>query len=91
MASSSEPTAPLPRAERSLVVANLGVLDSAVVERLERWATSSCVEHVLHRYDDGSVALYAGRTSTETVRQYQSRLRKLASNWQMPLEKLDRG
>ena len=32
--------------------AKLGVLEPAVVERLERWATASCVEFVLRQHAD---------------------------------------
>ena len=84
MASANEPTS-------CYFVANLGNLDSAVVERLEKWAVASCVEHALHRHEDDSVALYAAKTSAKTARQYQSLLRTLTSHWKMPFGKLDRG
>ena len=74
MASANEPTS-------CYFVANLGNLDSAVVERLEKWAVASWVEH----------ALYAAKTSAKTARQYQSLLRTLTSHWKMPFGKLDRG
>ena len=84
MASANEPTS-------CYFVANLGNLDSAVVERLEKWAVASCVEHALRRHEDDSVALYAAKTSAKTARQYQSLLRTLTSHWKMPFGKLDRG
>ena len=84
MASASEATS-------CYFVANLGNRDSAVVERLEKWAVASCVEHALRRHEDDSVALYAAKTSAKTARQYQSLLRTLTSHWKMPFGKLDRG
>ena len=84
MASASEATS-------CYFVANLGNLDSAVVERLERWAVASCVEHALCRHEDDSVALYASKSSAKTARQYQSLLRTLTSHWKMSFGKLDRG
>ena len=72
-------------------VANLGNAPAAIVERLERWADASCVEHAVHRHEDGSVALYAVKTSAKTARQYQSLLRTLTSHWKMTFGKLDRG
>ena len=84
MASASEATS-------CYFVANLGNLDSAVVERLEKWAVASCVEHALCRHEDDSVALYAAKTSAKTARQYQSLLRTLTSHWKMLFGKLDRG
>ena len=72
-------------------VANLGNLDSAVVERLGKWAVASCVAHTLRRHEDDSVSLYAARTSAKTARQYQSLLRTLTSQWKMPFGNLDRG
>ena len=84
MASASEATS-------CYFVANLGNLDPAVVERLEKWAVASCVEHALHRHEDDSVALYAAKTSAKTARQYQSLLRTLTSHWKMSFGKLDRG
>ena len=84
MASASEATS-------CYFVANLGNLDSAVVERLEKWAVASCVEHALCRHEDDSVALYASKSSAKTARQYQSLLRTLTSHWKMPFGKLDRG
>ena len=84
MASASEATS-------CFFVASLGDLDSAVVERLEKWAETSCVEHVLHRREDGSVALCAIKNTAKTKRQYQSLLRAVTSNWKMPFGKLDRG
>ena len=84
MASANEPTS-------CYFVANLGNLDSAVVERLKTWALASCVEHALRRHEDDSVALYAAKTSAKTARQYQSLLRTLTSHWNMTLGKLDRG
>lgn len=71
--------------------ASLGALDLAIVERLKRWASQSCVEHVLHRSEAASVTLYAVRNSAKTARQYQSLLRTLTSNWNMSFGKLDRG
>ena len=76
MASANEPTS-------CYFVANLGNLDSAVVERLEKWAVASCVEHALRRHEDDSVALYAAKTSAKTARQYQSLLRTLTSHWKI--------
>ena len=84
MASASEATS-------CYFVANLGNLDSAVVERLEKWAVASCVEHALCRHKDDSVALYASKSSAKTARQYQSLLRTLTSHWKMSFGKLDRG
>ena len=84
MASANEPAS-------RFFVANLGNIDSAVVERLEKWAAASCVEHALRRHEDDSVALYAAKTSAKTTRQYQSLLRTLTSNWKMSFGKLDRG
>ena len=51
----------------------------------------SCVEHAVHRHEDGSVALYAVKTSAKTARRYQSLLRTLTSHWKMTFGKLDRG
>ena len=62
MASASEATS-------CYFVANLGNLDSAVVERLEKWAVASCVEHALCRHEDDSVALYASKSSAKTAQQ----------------------
>ena len=84
MASANEPTS-------CYFVANLGNLDSAVAERLEKWAVASCVEHALRRQEDDAVALYAAKTSAKTARQYQSLLRTLSSHWKMSFGKLDRG
>ena len=84
MASASEATS-------CYFVANLGNLDSAVVERLETWAVASCVEHALRRHEEDSVALYAAKASAKTARQYQSFLSTLTSHWKMPFGKLDRG
>ena len=84
MASATEPTS-------CYFVANLGNLDSAVAERLEKWAVASCVEHALRRQEDDAVALYAAKTSAKTARQYQSLLRTLSSHWKMSFGKLDRG
>ena len=84
MASASEATS-------CYFVANLGNLDSAVVERLKKWALASCVEHALRRHEDDSVALYAAKTSAKTAQQYQSLLRTLTSHWKMTFGKLDRG
>jgi hypothetical protein len=84
MASASEPTS-------CFFAANLGALDPAVVERLERWAAASCGEHALRRHEDGSVTLYAIKISAKTARQYQSLLRTLTSHWKMTFGKLDRG
>lgn len=85
MASANEPTS-------CFFVANLGNnLDAAVVERLERWAEASCVEHALRRHEDGTVALYAVRTSAKTTRQFQGLLRTLTSQWKMNLGTLNRG
>ena len=67
------------------------ISNSAVVERLEKWAVASCVEHALRRHEDDSVALYAAKTSAKTARQYQSLLRTLTSHWKMPFGKIDRG
>ena len=67
------------RARRDATRVAIG--NSAVVERLEKWAGASCVEH----------ALYAAKTSAKTARQYQSLLRTLTSHWKMPFGKLDRG
>ena len=72
-------------------VANLGNLDSAVVERLGKWAVASCVAHTLRRHEDDSVSLHAAKTSAKTARQYQSLLRTLTSHWKMPFGNLDRG
>ncbi len=72
-------------------VANLGALDPAVEERLQRWAATSCEEHALRRREDGSVALYAVKSSAKTARQYQTLLRTLSSHWKLPFGKLDRG
>ena len=83
-ASSLEPTS-------KHFVAKLGTLDPAVEERLQRWAAASCEEHALRRHGDGSVALYAVKSSAKTARQYQSLLRTLASHWKLPFGKLDRG
>ena len=71
-------------------VALLGCLDADTVDRLERWAVASCVEHALQE-KVGSLALYAVKSSAKTARQYQSLLRTLASHWKMPLGKLYRG
>ena len=84
MASANEPIS-------CYFVANLGNAPAAIVERLERWADASCVEHAVHRHEDGSVALYAVKTSAKTARQYQSLLRTLTSHWKMTFGKLDRG
>ena len=84
MASPSEPTS-------CYFVANLGNPDSAVAERLERWAEASCAEHTLRRHEDGSVTLYTSRAAAKSARQYQSLLRTLSSHWKMSLGKLDRG
>ena len=84
MASASEATS-------CFFVASLGDLDSAVVERLEKWAETSCVEHVLHRREDGSVAPCAIKNTAKTKRQHQSLLRAVTSSWKMPFGKLDRG
>ena len=84
MASPSEPTS-------CYFAAKLGNLDSAVVERLERWAEASCAEHALRRHADGSVTLYTSRAAAKTARQYQSLLRTLSSNWKMPFGTLERG
>ena len=72
-------------------VALLGCLDAATVARLERWAAESCVEHALSEQKDGSLALYAVKSSAKTARAYQSLLRTLASHWKLPFGKLDRG
>lgn len=72
-------------------VANLGALDPAAEERLQRWAATSCEEHALRRHEDGSLALYAVRSSAKIARQYQTLLRTLSSHWQLPFGKLDRG
>ena len=72
-------------------VANLGNAPAAIIERLERWADASCVEHAVHWHEDGPVALYAVKTSAKTARQYQSLLRTLTSHWKMTFGKLDRG
>ena len=72
-------------------VALLGSLDAAIVERLDRWAAESCVEHALSQQKDGSMALFAFKSSARTARQYQSLLRTLASHWKLPFGKLDRG
>ena len=71
-------------------VALLGCLDADTVDRLERWAVASCVEHALQQ-KDGSLALYAVKSSAKTARAYQSLLRTLASHWKLPFGKLDRG
>ena len=89
MASANEPIS-------CYFVANLGNAPTAIVERLERWADASCVEHAVHWDEDGSVALYAVKTSAKTARQYQSLLRTLTSHWKtshwkMTFGKLDRG
>ena len=84
MASANEPIS-------CYFVANLGNAPAAIVERLERWADASCVEHAVHWHEDGSVALYAVKTSAKTARQYQSLLRTLTSHWKMTFGKLDRG
>ena len=84
MASPSEPTS-------CYFAAKLGNLDSAVVERLERWAEASCAEHALRRHADGSVTLYTSRAAAKTARQYQSLLRTLSSHWKMPFGKLESG
>ena len=84
MASASERTS-------CYFTASLGALDPAVVERLERWAPASCVEHVLHRNEDASVTMYAVKSSAKTARQYQSLLRTLTSHWKMNFGKLERG
>ena len=84
MASASEATS-------CYFVANLGNLDPAIVERLERWAAASCVDYASRRAEDGSVALYAAKASAKTSRQYQSLLRTLSSHWSMPSGKLERG
>lgn len=84
MASAGEPTS-------CFFVAHLGNLGPAVVERLERWAVASCVEHAMRRHEDGSVALYVVKKSARTARQYQSLLRTLTSHWKMNFGKLDRG
>ena len=72
-------------------VALLGCLDAAIVERLDRWAAESCVEHALSQQKDGSMALFAVKSSARTARQYQSLLRTLTSHWKLPFGKLDRG
>ncbi len=72
-------------------VANLGALDPAVEERLQRWAATSCEEHALRRHEDGSLALYAVKRSAKTARQYQTLLRTLSSHWRLPFGKLERG
>ena len=72
-------------------VANLGNLDPAIVERLERWAAASCVDYASRRAEDGSVALYAAKASAKKARQYQSLLRTLSSQWSLPFGKLERG
>ena len=84
MASPSEPTS-------CYFVANLGNLDSAVVERLRRWAEASSAEHAIRRHADGSVTLYTSRAAAKTARQYQSLLRILSSHWKMPFGKLESG
>ena len=84
MASASEATS-------CYFVANLGNLDPAIVERLERWAAASCVDYASRRAEDGSVALYAAKAAAKTARQYQSLLRTLSSHWSMPFGKLERG
>ena len=84
MACSSEPTS-------CYFVANLGNLDSAIVDRLDKWARECCAEHTLRRHDDDSVVLYAARTRGKTARQYQSLLRTLSSQWKMSFGKLEHG
>lgn len=84
IACSSEPTS-------CYFVANFGNLDSAIVDRLEKWAGECCADHTLHRHDDDSVMLYAAKTGAKTARQYQSLLRTLSSHWKMSFGKLDRG
>ena len=72
-------------------VAKLGALDPAVEQRFQRWAATSCDEHAMRQHKDGSVHLYAVKSSAKTARQYQSLLRTLSSHWKLPLGKLDRG
>ena len=72
-------------------VAKLGALDPAVEQRFQRWAATSCDEHAMRRDKDGSMHLYAVKSSAKTARQYQSLLRTLSSHWKLPLGKLDRG
>ena len=69
MASANEPIS-------CYFVANLGNAPAAIVERLERWADASCVEHAVHRHEDGSVALYAVKTSAKTARARMRTLRR---------------
>ena len=45
----------------------------------------------MRQHKDGSVHLYAVKSSAKTARQYQSLLRTLSSHWKLPLGKLDRG
>ena len=75
----------------SYFAAKLGVLDPAVAERLERWATASCIEYVLRRHADACATLYAARSSAKTARQYQSLLLTHASHWKMSFGTLERG
>ena len=91
MSRSSAPTTLLEPTSKHFL-ARLGSPDSALVERLERWAATSCEDYAMHRgEEDGSLIMFVNKGQAKTVQQMQALLRALCSNWKMTFGKLSRG